>query len=278
MSNIKFNVVDMANFTIANTLNNDICAKYMQQVKSFPMLSQEEELKFANDWIENKNLKSAHKLVTSHLRLVVKIAMNFRTYGLPIMDLISEGTIGLMKAVKKFQPKKGNRLSTYAMWWIKACIQEYIVKSWSMLKIGSSILQKKLFSNLNGSKEKILNYENRNFRSTVSNSDYYVRSLNEPIGDGQNSEFIDIISDDAQNQEEILTETEEKNIKKNSLKIAIKKLNDREKDILNSRKLSEKPLTLDILSKRYNVSSERIRQIEEIAIKKIRKEMIGINI
>ncbi|WPX95955.1 RNA polymerase factor sigma-32 [Candidatus Bandiella euplotis] len=258
-------------------------AAYMQQIKQFPMLSQEEESTLVKRWLEKSDIEAAHQLVMSHLRLVVKISLKFRSYGLPIMDIISEGNIGLMKAVKKFKPEKGNRLSTYAIWWIKACIQDYIIKSWSMLKISSGILQKKLFSNTAAIKRKIgqLDYRQETEAQTkaedsILENSYYVTSLNETLGDEHEHEVIDTISDNAQNQEEMFADNEEKKMRTNILKDAIKMLDEREQDIIKQRKLSETPITLDVLSKKYGVSSERIRQIEEIALKKIKDFITSI--
>ena len=251
-------------------------ACYMQQIKKFPMLSQEEESKLVREWIEGADVKAAHKLVTSHLRLVVKIALKFRNYGLPLMDIISEGNIGLMKAVKKFRSEKGNRLSTYAMWWIKACIQDYIIKSWSMVKISSSILQKKLFSSIGNLKERIkgMDSEIEKENSILNNSCYSV-SLNQKLSNEREGELIDIISDDSQNQEDFTADNQEKFLRSGILKNAISTLNDREQDIIKQRKLSEIPVTLDVLSRKYKISSERVRQIEEMAIQKI-KQMVAL--
>lgn len=261
----------MTEFNLPSTSTELSISSYMQQVKKFPMLSQEEESNLVNSWIKNNDLKAAHKLVTSHLRLVVKMALKFRNYGLPLMDIISEGNIGLMKAVKKFKPEKGNRLSTYAMWWIKASIQDYIVKSWSMVKIGSGVLQKKLFSSVANFKRKYgsIDTEVEKVDSILENS-YQAVSLNEKLGKEEGTEFIDTISDCTQTQEENVADMQVKNFRVNILKNAISTLNDREQDIIKQRKLSENPVTLDILSKKYNVSSERIRQIEESALKKIK--------
>ena len=244
---------------------------YLQQVKKFSILSQKEENDFVNSWIMHNDLKSAHRLVTSHLRLVVKIALKFRNYGLPLMDIISEGNIGLMKAVKKFKPEKGNRLSTYAMWWIKASIQDYIVKSWSMIKVGSGVLQKKLFSSVVNFKKKYGNQDNEVEKvNNILKNNYQTISLNEKLGEEEGAEFIDMVSDCTQTHEENIADKQVKNFRIKIMKNAIYSLNYREQDIIQQRKLSESPITLDMLSKKYNVSSERIRQIEESALKKIK--------
>jgi len=261
----------MTNIALSSVFAETSVVRYMQQIKQFPILSQEEESKLVEDWLKKADIKAAHQLVTSHLRLVVKIALKFRGYGLPMMDVISEGNIGLMKAVKKFNPEKGNRLSTYAMWWIKACIQDYILKSWSMLKISSGILQKKLFSNAIALKKNIRDagFEVEEEDSILENS-YHVASLNQKLGDEREDELIDVVSDNAQNQEDLMADKQEKNLQLGILRNAIQRLDDREQDIIHQRKLSETPVTLDVLSKKYNVSSERIRQIEEAAMQKIR--------
>lgn len=257
------------NIVLSSILSESNVAVYMQQVKRFPILSQEEESALVDSWIKDKNLEAAHKLVTSHLRLVIKMALKFRNYGLPLMDMISEGNIGLMKAVKKFKPEKGNRLSTYAIWWIKASIQDYIMKSWSMVKVSSSILQKKLFSNISKLKEKIKGEDNSEIDAIIQNS-YQTVSLNERLGDNEGTEFIDTISDFSESHEESFANKQIKNNRVKILNQAISSLNEREQDIIKQRKLSETPITLDVLSNKYNVSSERIRQIEEAALKKIK--------
>ena len=259
----------MSDITLPSVLSESNVAVYMQQVKRFPILSQEEESRLVNLWIKDKNLEAAHKLVTSHLRLVIKMALKFRNYGLPLMDIISEGNIGLMKAVKKFKPEKGNRLSTYAIWWIKASIQDYIIKSWSMVKVGSGILQKKLFSNISKFKKKIQSENDDSIDPILENS-YQTVSLNERLGNEEAAEFIDTISDSSESHEESFANKQVKDSRVKILNKAISMLSDREQDIIRQRKLSENPITLDVLSEKYNVSSERIRQIEESALKKIK--------
>ncbi len=246
-------------------------AAYVRHISKFPIISQQKENELVNSWIQNKNLEAAHELVTSHLKLVIKMALKFRSYGLPLMDMISEGNIGLMKAVKKFRPEKGNRLSTYAMWWIKASMQNYIIKSWSMVKIGSGILQKKLFSSVANLKKKIDNQSaNSEKIDSILENSYQTLSLNEKLSNEKNAEFIDTISDISVSHEENIADQQIRSYRISILKNAICNLNKREQDIIKQRKLSENPIKLNTLSKKYNVSSERIRQIEEAAINKIK--------
>ena len=267
---------------------------YLTQIKKFPMLDAEEEYMLAKNWRENGNLKSAHKLVTSHLRLVAKIAMGYRGYGLPVNELISEGNLGLMQAVKKFDPNKGFRLATYAMWWIKAAIQEYVLRSWSLVKMGTTTAQKKLFFNLKKIKNQIAPGQEGDLRdehvNEISkrldvNSDEVInmnrrmmgqeKSLNDPIKSGETDEWQDWLIDDSLDQELIISQQQEYNDKKDLLKDAMKILNDREKEIIKERRLSENPKTLDELSKKYKISRERIRQIETKAFEKLQKSMIN---
>ena len=267
---------------------------YLAQIKKFPMLDAEEEYMLAKNWRENGNLKSAHKLVTSHLRLVAKIAMGYRGYGLPVNELISEGNLGLMQAVKKFDPDKGFRLATYAMWWIKASIQEYVLRSWSLVKMGTTTAQKKLFFNLKKLKNQIApNQEGDLKKDQVQEiskrldvkSDEVVhmnrrmmgqeKSLNDPIKSGETDEWQDWLVDDSLDQELIISQKQEYEDKKELLIDAMKVLNDREKQIIEARRLSENPKTLDELSKKYKISRERIRQIETKAFEKLQKSMIN---
>ena len=265
---------------------------YLAQIKKFPMLDAEEEFMLAKNWRTNGNVKSAEKLVTSHLRLVAKIAMGYKGYGLPLSEMISEGNVGLMQAVKKFEPEKGFRLATYAMWWIKASIQEYILRSWSLVKIGTTTAQKKLFFNLKKIKSKISAIEDGDLtpdqvdkiatelsvphkevismNRRISGSDY---SLNSPVTDDSSGEWQDWLEDDTQNQEASFADTEEYLIKKNILSDSLEYLNERERDIISERQLSENPLTLEELSNRYGVSRERIRQIEAKAFEKLQSKM-----
>jgi len=267
---------------------------YLAQIKKFPMLDAEEEYMLAKNWRENGNLQSAHKLVTSHLRLVAKIAMGYRGYGLPVNELISEGNIGLMQAVKKFDPNKGFRLATYAMWWIKASIQEYVLRSWSLVKMGTTTAQKKLFFNLKKLKNQIAPGQEGDLKNEqvdeISkrldvNSEEVVnmnrrmmgreKSLNDPIKSGETDEWQDWLVDDRLDQELIVSQKQEYDDKKELLIDAMKILNEREKEIINERRLSENPKTLEELSKRYKISRERIRQIETKAFEKLQKSMIN---
>ena len=266
---------------------------YLAQIKKFPMLDAEEEYMLAKNWRENGNLKSAHKLVTSHLRLVAKIAMGYRGYGLPINELISEGNIGLMQAVKKFDPDKGFRLATYAMWWIKAAIQEYVLRSWSLVKMGTTTAQKKLFFNLKKIKNQIAPGQEGDLKDEqveeISkrldvDSDEVInmnrrmmgqeKSLNDPIKDGETDEWQDWLVDDSLDQELQLSQEQEFNDKKLLLESAMKILSNREKEIIVARRLTENPSTLEELSKKYKISRERIRQIETKAFEKLQKSMI----
>jgi len=267
---------------------------YLAQIKKFPMLDAEEEYMLAKNWKERGNLKAAHKLVTSHLRLVAKIAMGYRGYGLPVGELISEGNIGLMQAVKKFDPDKGFRLATYAMWWIKASIQEYVLRSWSLVKMGTTTAQKKLFFNLKKLKNQIAPNQEGDLRkeqvSEISkrldvNSEEVVnmnrrmmgreKSLNDPIKHGESDEWQDWLIDDNLDQELAISQQQELNDKRQLLSDSIKILDKREKEILEARRLTENPKTLEELSKKYKISRERIRQIEGKAFEKLQKSMIN---
>ncbi len=266
---------------------------YLDQIKKFPMLDAEEEYMLAKNWKTTGNVKSAEKLVTSHLRLVAKIAMRYKGYGLPMNEIISEGNVGLMQAVKKFEPEKGFRLATYAMWWIKASIQEYILRSWSLVKIGTTTAQKKLFFNLKKLKNQIApknegdlkKDEVEKIANTLDVSEDEVismnrrlsgkeQSLNAPIGeDGE--EWQDWVVDKEMDQELKIAHQEELDQRKDLLQDSIKILNDREKEILYARRLNENPSTLEDLSKKYKISRERIRQIENKAFEKLQKHMLN---
>jgi len=285
-------MLNMKNNMIPAISNEGNLSSYMEQIKKFPLLEVKEEYMLAKAWKNQGDVKAAHKLVTSHLRLVAKIASGYRGYGLPISDLISEGNIGMMHAVKRFEPEKGFRLATYAMWWIKASIQEYILRSWSLVKIGTTAAQKKLFFNLKKIKSKISAIEEGDLtpeqvdkistelsvskkevvsmNRRISGSDY---SLNAPVTDDGQGEWQDWLEDETQNQEASFAETEEYLIKKNIMNDALQVLSEREKDIICERQLSENPLTLEDLSIRYDVSRERIRQIEAKAFEKLQNEM-----
>jgi len=276
------------------TLSNEGgLSAYLEQIKKFPMLAAEEEYMLAKNWRSTGNLKSAEKLVTSHLRLVAKIAMGYRGYGLPVSEMISEGNIGLMQAVKKFEPEKGFRLATYAMWWIKASIQEYILRSWSLVKIGTTTAQKKLFFNLKKLKNQISpraegDLKNEHVKEIASrlnvSEDEVVsmnrrlsgkeQSLNAPIGE-DGDEWQDWLVDKNMDQEVSFAQQEEMENRKDLLKDSISILNEREREILYSRRLTDDPLTLEDLSKKYKISRERIRQIENKAFEKLQKHMIN---
>ena len=267
---------------------------YLAQIKKFPMLDAEEEYMLAKNWRENGNLQSAHKLVTSHLRLVAKIAMGYRGYGLPVNELISEGNLGLMQAVKKFDPDKGFRLATYAMWWIKAAIQEYVLRSWSLVKMGTTTAQKKLFFNLKKLKSQIAPGQDGDLKDEhvseiskrldvdskeVINMNRRLmgqeKSLNDPIKDGEQDEWQDWLVDDSLDQELKISQQQEYNDKKELLNSAMEILNEREKEIIQARRLSEEPITLEELSKKYKISRERIRQLDTKAFEKLQKSMIN---
>ena len=267
---------------------------YLSQIKKFPMLDAEEEYMLAKNWRENGNLQAAHKLVTSHLRLVAKIAMGYRGYGLPVNELISEGNIGLMQAVKKFDPDKGFRLATYAMWWIKASIQEYVLRSWSLVKMGTTTAQKKLFFNLKKLKNQIAPGQEGDLkdeqvkeiskrldvdRDEVVNMNRRMmgqeKSLNDPIKSGENGEWQDWLVDESLDQELMVSQKQEYDDKKELLESSMKMLNQREKEIITARRLVDNPTTLEELSKKYKISRERIRQIETKAFEKLQKSMIN---
>ena len=273
----------------------DSLSKYIVEIRKFPILSAEEEYMLAKRFAEHGDSQAAHKLVTSHLRLVVKIAYGYKNYGLPIPELVAEGNIGLMQAVKKFEPEKGFRLSTYAMWWIKASMQEYILKSWSLVKMGTTAAQKKLFFNLRKMKNRILNNshdenltdENINEiaaeldvdRQEVINMDQRLyggdQSLNATMNsEDEKGEWIDILADDRESHEEIIGKNQELEQRKSLLYRAMDKLTDREKDIVTKRQLADQAMTLEDLSQEYGVSRERIRQIEARALEKLQDEML----
>src|SRR5271169_1431497 len=268
-------------------------ARYLQEIKRFPMLEPQEEYMLAKRWREHGDREAAHKLVTSHLRLVAKIAMGYRGYGLPIGEVISEGNVGLMQAVKKFEPDRGFRLATYAMWWIRASIQEYILRSWSLVKMGTTAAQKKLFFNLRKAKSEIsaldegdmhpdqvrqiatklgvLDEEVVSMNRRLSGPD---ASLNAPLRADSENEWQDWLADDnAVSQETQLAESEEKSIRMSLLEEAMTELSDRERHILTERRLKDEPTTLEALAAEYGVSRERVRQIEVRAFEKLQKAM-----
>ena len=269
-------------------------AGYLTQIKKFPILSPEEEYMLAKRWKKRGDLKSAQKLITSHLRLVAKIAMGYRGYGLPVNEMISEGNIGLMQAVKKFEPEKGFKLATYAMWWIKASIQEYILRSWSLVKMGTTSAQKKLFFNLKKIKNqlapnnmgdlKIEHVEEISKRLNVKKDEVISmnrrllgkeKSLNDPIKDENGGEWQDWIVDDKIDQELKFSHQQELTLRKKLMDDSMNILNAREKEILTARRLSDEVATLEDLSKKYKISRERIRQIETKAFEKLQKAMLN---
>ena len=268
---------------------------YLQEIKRFPILTAEEEYMLAKRYKEHGDAEAAHKLVTSHLRLVAKIAMGYRGYGLPVTDLISEGNVGIMQAVKKFDPEKGFRLATYAMWWIRAQIQEYVLHSWSLVKIGTTAAQKKLFFNLRKLKNQLgsiddgsLSPENvREIANRLNVKEAEVKdmegrlfsgdqSLNVQIGHEAKTEWQDMIVDDSEAQDKVFEKKDEYLHRKKLFNEALKILNPREKEIIKLRRLRDKPKKLEELSQQFNISRERVRQIEEKAIEKLQKEISNI--
>jgi RNA polymerase sigma-32 factor len=269
-------------------------SRYLSEIRKFPMLAKDEEFMLAKRWQEHEDPEAAHRLVTSHLRLVAKIAMGYRGYGLPIGEVISEGNVGLMQAVKKFEPDKGFRLATYAMWWIRASIQEYILRSWSLVKMGTTAAQKKLFFNLRKAKSEISALEEGDLRpeqvSQIATKlgvlDEEVISMNRRLSGGGDaslnapmradgeSEWQDWLADDtAVSQETVVAEEEEKTIRMGLLEEAMAELTDRERHILTERRLKDDPTTLEQLASQYGVSRERVRQIEVRAFEKLQKTM-----
>ena len=276
--------------------NEGNLAIYLQEIKKFPMLSAEEEYMLAKRYKEHGDSDAAHKLVTSHLRLVAKIAMGYKGYGLPVTDLISEGNVGIMQAVKKFDPEKGFRLATYAMWWIRAQIQEYVLHSWSLVKIGTTAAQKKLFFNLRKLKSQLVSIDSgklspENVREIATRLDVKEgevidmenrlftsdQSLNIRIGEENDIELQDLIEDKKETQDKIIEDKNELDYRRKLFSKALNVLNDREKEIIKFRKLRDKPLKLEELSKKYKISRERVRQIEEKALEKIQKEVLNIH-
>ena len=285
---------------MGHTINNRLPAlsnegglsAYLEQIKKFPMLAAEEEYMLAKNWRTTGNIKAAEKLVTSHLRLVAKIAMGYKGYGLPVNEMISEGNVGLMQAVKKFEPEKGFKLATYAMWWIRASIQEYILRSWSLVKIGTTTAQKKLFFNLKKIKNKIAPQSEGDLRPehvdeianklAVSKKEVISMnrrlsgkefSLNAQVGE-DGDEWQDWLVDKELDHDLKFAHQEEMEQRKDLLKDSVKILNDREREILYSRRLNDDPITLEDLSKKYKISRERIRQIENKAFEKLQKHML----
>ncbi|CAA7617258.1 RNA polymerase sigma factor RpoH [Magnetospirillum sp. LM-5] len=268
-------------------VGGDSLTKYMRDIRVFPVLEAGEEYMLAKRWVDYQDTEAAHKLVTSHLRLVAKIAMGYRHYGLPMADLISEGNLGLMRAVKKFEPEKGFRLATYAMWWIKASLNEFVLNSWSLVKIGTLAAQKKLFFNLRRIKAKLQLFEGGDLAPehvkaiatelSVDESDVVAMngrmggrdsSLNIMVGESQ-TEIIDLLPDDTDNQEIALAKREELSMGKKLIAGALDVLNEREREVFTERRLKDNPITLEELGARYGVSRERIRQIEVKAFEKV---------
>jgi len=267
-------------------------SRYLDEIRKFPLLTADEEFMFAKRWQEHEDPEAAQRLVTSHLRLVAKIAMGYRGYGLPIGELIAEGNVGMMQAVKRFDPDKGFRLATYAMWWIRASIQEYILRSWSLVKIGTTAAQKKLFFNLRRIKGQLKQIDDGdlppevvakiakdldvpteevvNMNRRLSAPDH---SLNAPLRIDGDGEWQDWLVDEDPNQEMVLAEEQEVRERRRLLSGAMTVLNERERDILNERRLKDEPATLDDLSKKYGISRERVRQVEVRAFEKLQKAM-----
>jgi RNA polymerase sigma-32 factor len=264
-------------------------ARYLQEIKRFPMLEPQEEYMLAKRWREHNDREAAHKLVTSHLRLVAKIAMGYRGYGLPIGEVISEGNVGLMQAVKRFEPDKGFKLATYAMWWIRASIQEYILRSWSLVKMGTTASQKKLFFNLRKAKSRISALDEGDLRDDQVESiskrlgvakqdviDMNRRlggdaSLNAPLREEGEGEWQDWLVDESPDQESLLADREESSARLDALRAALSVLNPRERRIFEARRLAEDPITLEELSAEFGVSRERVRQIEVRAFEKVQE-------
>lgn len=280
----------MANTSLPTITPEGGLSRYLQEIRKFPMLEANEEYMLAKAWRDREDSEAAHKMVTSHLRLVAKIAMGYRGYGLPVGELIAEGNVGMMQAVKRFEPEKGFRLSTYAMWWIRAAIQEYILRTWSLVKMGTTAAQKKLFFNLRKIKGQIQAIDdgdmtqeqvetistklgvseteviNMNRRLTAPD-----HSLNSPMRADSEGEWMDWLEDETPNQETVYAENEELRNRRAMLESAMDCLNDRERHILTERRLRDDPLTLEDLSQEYNISRERVRQIEVRAFEKLQK-------
>jgi RNA polymerase sigma-32 factor len=271
--------------------------RYLAEIRKFPLLAPEEEYMLAKRWQEHQDPAAATKLVTSHLRLVAKIAMGYRGYGLPVAELIAEGNIGLMQGVKKFEPERGFRLATYAMWWIKASMQEYILRSWSLVKIGTTAAQKKLFFNLRRMKGKLAAIEDGDMHpddvkkiatdlgvtedEVVSMNRRMAKggdtSLNAPLREDGEGEWQDWLADDGPTQDVLVADREEADIRHALLREAMQALNAREQHILTQRRLVEEPQTLEDLSQEYDISRERVRQIEVRAFEKLQKEMVRLS-
>ena len=281
----------MASTSLVPNLSPDTnLSHYLQEIRKFPMLEQQEEYMLAKQWQEHGDVDAAHKMVTSHLRLVAKIAMGYRGYGLPLADLIAEGNVGMMQAVKRFDPERGFRLATYAMWWIRAAIQEYILHSWSLVKIGTTAAQKKLFFNLRTIKGQLKALEEGDLhhetvtkiahKLAVSEEDVVNmnrrlaapdHSLNAPVREDGEGEWQDWLVDDSPNQETKIGDSEELTLRRGLLASAMEGLSERERHILEERRLKDSPATLEDLSKEYGISRERVRQIEVRAFEKLQR-------
>jgi len=278
------------------TLSTDSgLSRYLQEIRKFPLLKPDEEYMLAKRWVEHEDPEAAHRMVTSHLRLVAKIAMGYRGYGLPVSELISEGNVGMMQAVKRFDPERGFRLATYAMWWIRASIQEYILRSWSLVKLGTTAAQKKLFFNLRRAKGQIqaieegdlhpenaakiaekLNVSEREVIEMNRRMSAPDHSLNAPLRIDGEGEWMDWLEDEGPGQEQLIADQEELDIRQTQLATAMEALNEREQHILRERRLKDNPATLEELSQVYDISRERVRQIEVRAFEKLQKAMLQL--
>src|SRR3954468_6033307 len=282
----------MATLSVPSISGEGNLTRYLQEIRKFPMLEPDEEYMLAKRWKEAQDSEAAHRLVTSHLRLVAKIAMGYRGYGLPLSELISEGNVGMMQAVKRFDPDRGFRLATYAMWWIRAAIQEYILHSWSLVKMGTTAAQKKLFFNLRRLKGQMQAIEDGDLQPEqvakiarmldVPEQDVVSmnrrlaapdNSLNAPVRADSEGEWQDWLVDDSENQEAVMADQEELTGRRALLSVALKTLNERERHILIERRLKDNPTTLEELSQQYNISRERVRQIEVRAFEKLQRSM-----
>jgi len=284
----------MANTLPTISASGNGLQRYMEEIRKFPMLQPDEEYMLAKRYAEHDDTDAAHKMVTSHLRLVAKIAMGYRGYGLPVGEVISEGNVGLMQAVKKFDPEKGFRLATYAMWWIKASIQEYVLRSWSLVKMGTTANQKRLFFNLRKLKGKMKALEEgdlthdhtQKIAKTLGVSEEEVRSMNQRLSgdaslnapikaaEGESGQWQDWLVDESETQEQTLIKQDELEVRREMLADAMEVLNEREQRIFTMRRLSEDPMTLEELSGEFDISRERVRQIEVRAFEKVQKQMV----
>ena len=287
----------MANTLPSISASGNGMQRYLDEIRKFPMLEPQQEYMLGKRYVEHDDTEAAHKLVTSHLRLVAKIAMGYRGYGLPIGEVISEGNVGLMQAVKKFDPERGFRLATYAMWWIKASIQEYVLRSWSLVKMGTTANQKRLFFNLRKLKGKMKALEEGELKAdhvekiatTLGVSEDEVRSMNQRLSgdaslnapikaaEGEAGQWQDWLVDETESQEASLVKQDELEVRREMLQDAMEVLNEREQRIFTARRLSEDPLTLEQLSHEFDISRERVRQIEVRAFEKVQKQMVAAN-